>query len=193
MPVNATSREPGARHKEHIAPISVRYPFSSITRLLNSGKLWTARVARLPDALWKAINFSKSISERISALCTRKALSWRKSSAFFKAPPVPRTGSSGKRVTLSLNTDCLYPLPDEFFFIMKVDSYGCDRQRGYFFQNGFQHGFSENREQWFGDMIGDRTQPFPESGCKDEDVQFIQSETCNNCRVLECPSLAKRG
>ena len=76
---------------------------------------------------------------------------------------------------------------------MKVDSYGCDRQSGYFFEDGFQHGFAENREQWFGDMIGDRTQSFPESGCQNEDVQFIQGETCNNCRILKMPLFGKEG
>jgi hypothetical protein len=44
------------------------------------------------------MSFSRSIFETMSALCTRKVLPCRNVSAFFNAPPVPRIGSSGKKV-----------------------------------------------------------------------------------------------
>ena len=34
--------------------------------------------------------------------------------------------------------------------------------------HGYEVRFAENGEQWFGDMIGDRTQSFPESGCQNK-------------------------
>src|SRR3989442_6242069 len=84
---------------------SSTWPVPSTTTLLRCGSRWHTSVAVLPEERCSSIRREKSMSRRISELWTMKGPRPRKDSAFLSAPPVPRIGSSGKKMIRSRQGD----------------------------------------------------------------------------------------